>query len=92
MRKDVLTGKEIGKYIFIRITEDKSFPVKIISVSGGCCGWMVLDPDIPLRSGKCRINEKAVVKIYDTAEEILEQTVKLPIYGMCIEKTGNETK
>jgi hypothetical protein len=86
MREEVLTSKEVGKYIFIRITEANSLPVKIISVGGGCCGWMVVDPSIPLRSGKCRIDGTKICDIYDTEEEILKQTIQSPVYGSVLKR------
>lgn len=66
-----LTDVHIGKYIIAR-AGNRSIPVRIVSVGDGRCGWMVLDDDMPLRSGKCRYMTDEVFVIYDTAEEVVE--------------------
>ena len=72
MKADVkLTDAHIGKYMLAR-AGNRSIPVKIISVGGGRCGWMVLDEKIPLLSGKCRYDENQEFVIYDTEEEVIE--------------------
>lgn len=66
-----LTAAHVGKFTVIR-AGDRNIPVQIISVGGGLCGCSVLDINMPMRSVKVRYDEKAAIRIYDTAEEAAE--------------------
>lgn len=66
-----LTDAHVGKFMIVGAF-DRPIPVKIISVGDGMCGWAVLDPKMPLRSGKVRFDKQQLVGVYDTVEEVME--------------------
>jgi len=66
-----LTDDHVGKYMNVW-TGTMSVSVKIISVGSGLIGWAVVDSQIPLRSGKCRYDAQMLYRIYDTADEAMQ--------------------
>lgn len=65
-----LTDAHVGKFMVVR-ADQRSIPVQIISVGGDRVGWMVLDKNQFLLSGKSRFDSNQKVNIYDTAEEAI---------------------
>ena len=78
------TKEHIGKYFLIFLGKGHSLPVQLISVGNGLCGWISIDPDSKLRSGKIKINDNEPVAVYNDKEGVIEvwKLVTNPNWGL----------
>lgn len=72
-----LDSTHIGKFMIIKVAIGISLPVQIISIGNGLCGWIVLDPDAKLRSGKTKVVAGEIITLYDTQEEVDQALVEI---------------